>query len=85
MMTRADYEFAQRVDALGAQGKSQEEIAEAVGLSTNQIRYRLFKAGLSWSREIRVRAGLTNELLAELIERGAMAVQDEPAAEAVAS
>jgi hypothetical protein len=83
-MTRADYEFARQVDAMGVQGKTQEEIAEAFGLSKNQVRHRLFKAGLFWGVEMRVRAGLTRELLEELIERGVVPVENDQPAEAVA-
>lgn len=81
-MTRDDLEFATRVDELGAQGKSQEQIAEIVGLSKNQIRHRLFRLGLNWERETRVRAGLTGELLEDLVASGQVAAEDEaPAAE----
>ena len=83
-MTRADFEFAQQVDALGARGKTQDDIAEALGLTANQVRYRLFKAGLTWGRETRVRAGLTNELLEELVARGVVPVDEDQAAEVAA-
>lgn len=80
-MTREDLEFAIRVDELGAQGKSQDQIAEIVGLSKNQIRHRLFRLGLNWERETRVRAGLTSDLLSDLVASGKVVAEgDEPAA-----
>lgn len=67
-----DLEFARRVDELGAEGLSQDEIATKVGLTKAQIRHRLQRSPLfcEWGAETRVRYAPAGKRLADLVETG---------------
>lgn len=71
-----EFEFARRVDELGAEGLSQDEIATQVGLTKNQIRHRLQKSFCEWGAETRVRYAPAKRRLADLVETGEIVAGD---------
>jgi hypothetical protein len=64
-------EFARRVDELGRQGMTQDQIVQAVGLTKSKVRWRLMLAGYVWVSENRVREGRTGKRLEDVIEEKA--------------
>jgi hypothetical protein len=61
-------ELVRRMDQLGREGKTQEEIAAAVGADTRaNLRNRLLTNGFLWESENRVRLALTKERLEDVL------------------
>lgn len=57
------HQFAEAIAALGAEGKSQEQIADALGMTKSQVRWRLLNSGYSWTSEVLVKLSLTGEVV----------------------
>lgn len=54
-------EFATLVARMGAEGKNQQEIADALNMSRNQVRYKLSLSGYLWTTQVRVKMAHTGE------------------------
>lgn len=65
-----DLDFLRQVRDLGLSGKTQTEIAEALGFTLGSLRFRLSRLGFELMPANDVRAILTKRSLGEMLESG---------------
>lgn len=81
-MKPEDLEFVRLVDRLGREGKTQDQIAEALGESSKwAIRQRLENLGFRFSGESRVRDQRTRRRLEDMLAAGELVPQEPACAE----
>lgn len=81
-IAKSDLEFLKRVCALGLAGSTQDEIADELGMSRTNLRYRLSSLGFEFEPVNDLRATLSKRRFSDLIARGELQAAKEPACEA---
>ncbi len=73
-ITEEEAAFLERVEALANEGKTQDQIAEALDVPKHVLRYRLAKRGWSLSSAPVVLFAATGERLSDLRSRGEIVI-----------